>query len=241
MHLNAASSMTSQFTSKERDAETGLDYFGARYYSAAQGRFMTPDWSKTPTPVPYADFSDPQTLNLYSYVRNNPMGVTDPDGHGFLDWLKKQACSVGIDGACSEKKEKEEKKDDPNESKKEETQDEEKKSQDKSTSDLTEEPKTINAAAPFMGALAISGVLAGDDVTGIGVADDPLIPVVLVGGAIISTAIVVDQAIDTSISLYKEHTKNKSKSRKDKHEKVDSGQKKPPNYVPWREYKKPKK
>lgn len=71
----------SQNTSKERDAETGLDYFGARYYSGAQGRFMSPDWSETPQPVPYADLSDPQTLNLYSYVRNNPLAITDPDGH----------------------------------------------------------------------------------------------------------------------------------------------------------------
>ena len=69
------------FTGKERDAETGLDYFGARYFSAAQGRFITPDWSAKPTPLPYADLSDPQTLNLYTYVRNNPLKKADPDGH----------------------------------------------------------------------------------------------------------------------------------------------------------------
>ena len=71
----------SRSTSKERDAETGLDYFGARYFSGAQGRFTSPDWSAAPQPVPYADFSDPQTLNLYSYVRNNPLAHNDPDGH----------------------------------------------------------------------------------------------------------------------------------------------------------------
>jgi RHS repeat-associated protein len=70
-----------KFTGKERDVETGLDYFGARYFSGAQGRFTTPDWSETPQPVPYADFSDPQTLNLYIYARNNPLTLTDPDGH----------------------------------------------------------------------------------------------------------------------------------------------------------------
>lgn len=70
-----------QFTGKERDAETGLDYFGARYFSGAQGRFTSPDWSATPQPVPYADLTDPQTLNLYSYVRNNPLIKADPDGH----------------------------------------------------------------------------------------------------------------------------------------------------------------
>jgi RHS repeat-associated protein len=70
-----------KFTGKERDAETGLDYFGARYYSGGQGRFMTPDWSAEPEPVPYADFSDPQSLNLYAYVRNDPLTNRDLDGH----------------------------------------------------------------------------------------------------------------------------------------------------------------
>ena len=75
-----------QFTGKERDSETGLDYFGARYFSSAQGRFTSPDWSAVPQPVPYADLTDPQTLNLYSYVRNNPLRRADPDGHCGLDW-----------------------------------------------------------------------------------------------------------------------------------------------------------
>ncbi|MCC6589100.1 MAG: transposase [Bryobacterales bacterium] len=73
--------LRNKFSGKERDAETGLDYFGARYFSGAQGRYTTPDWSENPEPVPYADFSDPQTLNLYTYARNNPLSVTDPDGH----------------------------------------------------------------------------------------------------------------------------------------------------------------
>src|SRR5207302_1708221 len=62
-----------KFTGKERDAETGLDYFGARYYGSNLGRFLTPDWSSKPSPVPYAELSDPQSLNLYSYVRNSPI------------------------------------------------------------------------------------------------------------------------------------------------------------------------
>ena len=72
-------------TCKERDAETGLDFFGARYFSGAEGRFTTPDWSAKPQPVPYADFAKPQSLNLYSYLRNNPLNETDPDGHCGLD------------------------------------------------------------------------------------------------------------------------------------------------------------
>src|SRR5262249_4903774 len=55
------------FTGKERDFASGLDYFGARYYSNGLGRFITPDWSATPVPVPYADLEDPQSLNEYSY------------------------------------------------------------------------------------------------------------------------------------------------------------------------------
>jgi len=74
-----------KFTGKERDAETGLDYFGARYYGNSLGRFITPDWSLTPVPVPYADLTDPQSLNQYSCVRNIPTSKTDPDGHCCLE------------------------------------------------------------------------------------------------------------------------------------------------------------
>jgi RHS repeat-associated protein len=70
-----------KFTGKERDSESGLDYFGARYYSNALGRFISADWSSIPSPVPYAEFSDPQSLNQYSYVRNIPTVKVDADGH----------------------------------------------------------------------------------------------------------------------------------------------------------------
>ena len=78
----------SRSTGKERDTETGLDYFGARYYGSNMGRWMSPDWSASPEPVPYAKLDNPQTLNLYGYVQNNPATRFDLDGHqGFLDWL----------------------------------------------------------------------------------------------------------------------------------------------------------
>jgi RHS repeat-associated protein len=77
-----------KFTGKERDSESGLDNFGARYNSSTMGRFMSPDWSSGAPTVPYADFSDPQSLNLYAYVRNNPLARNDPDGHCTVDGEK---------------------------------------------------------------------------------------------------------------------------------------------------------
>ena len=74
------------FTGKERDPESGNDYFEARYFSSGFGRFMSPDWSAKEEPVPYAKLDDPQTLNLYGYVGNNPVGRVDPDGHFEAPW-----------------------------------------------------------------------------------------------------------------------------------------------------------
>jgi len=74
------------FTQKERDCESGNDYFFARYYTSAMGRFTTPDWSAKVEPVPYAKLDDPQSLDLYAYVRNNPVASDDPNGHGCNGW-----------------------------------------------------------------------------------------------------------------------------------------------------------
>jgi RHS repeat-associated protein len=71
----------SRCTGKERDTETGLDYFGARYFSSNSGRWVSPDWSATFAPVPYAKLDHPQSLNLYAYVGNNPLTTVDADGH----------------------------------------------------------------------------------------------------------------------------------------------------------------
>ena len=70
-----------KFTGKKRDTETGLDYFGARYYSNGLGRWVSADWSMKPVAVPYANFADPQSLNQYGYVRNLPTTRIDADGH----------------------------------------------------------------------------------------------------------------------------------------------------------------
>ncbi len=55
------------FTGQEWDSESDNDYFEARYYGSTMGRFMSPD----PSGLTYADQTNPQSLNLYSYVRNN--------------------------------------------------------------------------------------------------------------------------------------------------------------------------
>jgi RHS repeat-associated protein len=70
-----------RFTGKERDNEDNLDDFSARYFSSSMGRWLTPDWSARPATVPYASFGDPQSLNLYLYVRNDPVSRADADGH----------------------------------------------------------------------------------------------------------------------------------------------------------------
>jgi len=70
-----------KFTGQYRDTESSLDYFGARYYAGVNGRFMSPDWAAKPVSVPYAQFGDPQSLNLYAYVRNSPIIRVDADGH----------------------------------------------------------------------------------------------------------------------------------------------------------------
>jgi RHS repeat-associated protein len=94
--------LPSRSTGKERDAESGNDYFSARYYASSMGRFLSPDWSAKVVPVPYAKLDDPQSLNLYTYVRNNPLSRTDPTGHcanNDIDCLKSSgACGKAICG-----------------------------------------------------------------------------------------------------------------------------------------------
>lgn len=62
------------FTLKERDVETGLDYFLSRYYSASQGRFTSADDVG-------GRLTNPQSLNRYAYVLNDPLKYIDPTGH----------------------------------------------------------------------------------------------------------------------------------------------------------------
>jgi len=79
-----------KFTGKERDDESGMDYFLARYYSASLGRFNSVD--------PLLDSgraSDPQSWDRYAYARNNPLRFVDPNG---LDFFDKKGNLIGTDG-----------------------------------------------------------------------------------------------------------------------------------------------
>jgi RHS repeat-associated protein len=66
-------------TGKERDSESGLDNFGARYDSSSLGRFMRPDPQNAG-----ASPEEPQSWNAYAYAGNNPLNNTDPDGLNYL-------------------------------------------------------------------------------------------------------------------------------------------------------------
>ena len=67
-------------TGKERDSESGNDYFGARYYASTMGRWVSPDR----TQLWYADPANPQSMNLYGYGWNNPHKYIDKDGNEVL-------------------------------------------------------------------------------------------------------------------------------------------------------------
>jgi RHS repeat-associated protein len=79
--LNCPNQNNYKFEGKERDTETQNDDFGARYYSWRYGRWLSADWSSVPVPVPYANLTNPQTLNLYSMVSDDPESFADLDGH----------------------------------------------------------------------------------------------------------------------------------------------------------------
>ena len=89
-----------KFTGKERDSESGLDNFKARYDSSSLGRFISPD------PANYGAIDEsPQTWNAYSYVATIPLNATDPDG---LDCVYTQGFSqtgeVTVErGNCTQK------------------------------------------------------------------------------------------------------------------------------------------
>ncbi len=88
-----------KFEGKERDTETNNDDFGARYYSSRFGRWLSADWSSVPAPVPYANLTNPQTLNLYAMVSDNPETFADLDGHE----LAQSSTSTVTERECDDK------------------------------------------------------------------------------------------------------------------------------------------
>jgi RHS repeat-associated protein len=97
----AADPSPNHMTGKERDSETGLDYFGKRYLSSAMGRFTSTD----PVVITPERLKNPQQLNQYAYVQNNPLRYVDPTGEelvatGNLQADQKDLCAIAGD-ACS--------------------------------------------------------------------------------------------------------------------------------------------
>ena len=89
------------FTGKQRDPHSGNDYFGARYYSSEFGRWLSPDWSAKVEPVPYAKLADPQSLNLYDYIGDNPTSGVDVDGHAPGGTTGAEDCANGAVTECA--------------------------------------------------------------------------------------------------------------------------------------------
>jgi RHS repeat-associated protein len=76
------------FTTYQRDSESSLDYAMARYYDGSVSRFCTVD------PLG-GQIDDPQTLDRYAYVRNDPINISDPTGQGFWSWFADALSFVG--------------------------------------------------------------------------------------------------------------------------------------------------
>ena len=86
-----------KFTGQVRDEETRLDYFGARYFSGPEGRFLSPD-----APFLDQDGYSPQSWNLYAYVRNNPLSYSDPSGTKCVELDNGSFADDGAGGGCEE-------------------------------------------------------------------------------------------------------------------------------------------
>ncbi len=89
----SADSVRQKFTSHERDNETGLDYMQARYFNSSAGRFISPDSVG-------GSRLNPQSLNLYTYVINNPVNHNDPSGH-MANPINPIGCILGFENAMA--------------------------------------------------------------------------------------------------------------------------------------------
>ena len=86
-----------RFVGKEKDAETGLSYFGARYEDAKTGRFIAPDPVRSVNPktskINEKVLLNPQRLNTYAYALNNPYKFIDPDG---ISQVRLKEAGIGL-------------------------------------------------------------------------------------------------------------------------------------------------
>jgi RHS repeat-associated protein len=207
------------FTGKERDAESGNDYFGARYYDSAMGPWMSPDWSAKEEPVPYAKLDNPQTLNLYQYVQNNPLAGVDADGHDgppgvmeevdeFVKGIWEEGVSKGwlpaVEGGG-----------------------------------IAISPVAVATGGGLVigGAMLFPKDLSNSDLP-VDANGKPIVPKDSLAPAPLAPRPQDSQAPSTN--GYRPHDKDPSPSKKDKHEKVRPGTSPPPNYVPDRDHKQPK-
>lgn len=90
----AGAGQPKKFTGKERDTETGLDYFGARYHSAPTARFTTVD----PVLNVKASLFNPHRWNRYAYALSNPLRFNDPDGREVPVVIDNKLYNMGLDG-----------------------------------------------------------------------------------------------------------------------------------------------
>jgi RHS repeat-associated protein len=86
-----------KFTGKERDTESGNDYFGARYYASSMGRWLSPD----PGWFMFANMNNPQSLNLYSHALNSPLVWIDIDGLELVRAVLSNGQSVVVDDSIA--------------------------------------------------------------------------------------------------------------------------------------------
>jgi len=87
-YTNGSTPTSYHFTGQREESTIGLYYYGARWYDAYLGRWTQPD-SIIPQP------GDPQSLNRYTYAKNNPVSYTDPSGH--TPWFIAAAVGTALD------------------------------------------------------------------------------------------------------------------------------------------------